>query len=208
MLNQKHKRHLRVLIKKEVQDKSMWAMTEEVMWDIRKHTVWLVQEHFVPLTADYDMTVEGWLPKTSYTKAEQDEMLDYHRENPTLHSDEKPERTEEVKAHCKAECYPEPKYPRPIKSRSMAWKIFMGPAFHAIGEQLFKTKFFIKKIPIDQRPVYLKENVTKNGTHVDSTDYSSFEAHFIALIMFCVEFVLYEWILIHHPIRVNFMKKV
>jgi hypothetical protein len=168
---------------------SQKGKTAEVLWDVRKHAIWLCQEYFQPLPADYDVSPETWLEKTTYTRSEKDKFMEIYNKRKTLKKADY-----DCKSFIKAETYPEPKYPRPIKSRSDRFKVVMGPIFQGVNEQLFSClEFFIKKIPVKDRPQTLKDCLA--GFDIfDCTDYSSYEAHFIAAVMYCIECVFYRYV--------------
>jgi len=150
------------------------------------------------------MSVESWLEKnTSYTQKEKEDLKRTHEESPRIHK-----KHTYCKCFCKAETYIEVKHARPIKSRTDRWKTEVGPAFQAVNEMLFKHRAFVKKIPLDERPAYLKKILKETGIDIDCTDFSSFEAHFIRCIMLTCEFVMFSWILHRHPIHDDFMMKI
>lgn len=162
--------------------------TLDVMWDIRKHSVSQCYE-FRRLPIDFDSTLDTWLEGTSYTTADKEKF----RKEMDDRSNLTPKDCV-CKCFIKAETYPEFKFPRPIKSRTDRYKCKVGPIFQGINDCLFEnTKYFIKKIPVNDRPKVLKE-LFGDSASIDCTDFSSFEAHFIDIMMFAIEFPLYCWI--------------
>lgn len=93
----------------------------------------------------------------------------------------------------KDEFYPEFKYPRCINARCDDYKVTVGPIFKLIEEQLFAKDWFIKKIPVSERPQYIIDKVNQHGAKIITTDYSQFEAHFTPEIMDAIEFELYRY---------------
>lgn len=163
------------------------ATTTEVLWDMRKFSVRLAQT-FQQLPHDYDCSIETWLEKTTYTQRDKEKFMREVDEQGYLR---KMDRA--CKCFVKAETYPEYKHARPIKSRTDRFKALMGPIFQGINEMLFsKMQFFIKKIPVHQRPQVMKD-LFGNSDNINCTDFSSFEAHFIDCIMFAIEFPFYYW---------------
>jgi len=162
--------------------------TMDVMWDIRKHSVSQCYE-FRRLPPDFDTSVDTWLEGTSYTQADKDKFKkELEIRSNLIKADFA------CKCFIKAETYPEFKYPRPIKSRTDRFKCRVGPIFQGINDCLFENlKYFIKKIPVADRPKVLKE-LFGDESKIDCTDFSSFEAHFIDIMMFAIEFPLYAWI--------------
>jgi hypothetical protein len=98
-----------------------------------------------------------------------------------------------VKSFVKREQYPEYKYARDINSRSDKFKVYSGPIFRAIEKSLFSMDYFIKKIPVADRPAYILELLGSGQGKFVATDYTSFEALFTEEIMRTVEMQLYEY---------------
>lgn len=177
-------------------------MTTNTLWDMRKFSVWLAQT-FEPLPHDYDLSVQTWLAKTTYTTKDKEGFIKELDEKGYL---EKVDRA--CKCFVKAETYAEFKYPRPIKSRTDRFKAYMGPAFQGINEQLFsRTEYFIKKIPVNERASFLKECLGL-AAEINCTDFSSFEAHFLDCIMYAIEFPLYFWLTKDLPIATDFREEL
>ncbi len=167
------------------------------------HTIHMVQEQFEMLPADYDFSKETWFEKTSYTEYEKESLRKEFEQNPELLS-----KDFICKCFCKQETYPEIKPARPIKSRTDRFKYEVGPEFQAINEILFKHRFFIKKIPLPDRPKYMSELLNKAGVEIDCTDFSKFESHFITIIMRLVEFVFYSYVLFNNKSHHDKMMKI
>lgn len=175
-----------------------YSETLEVLWDMRMLSVKLAQT-YSQLPADYDTSLNTWLEKTTYTNVEKQGFRNEVEIKGYL---EKQDRA--CKCFIKAETYPEYKHARPIKSRTDRFKAFMGPLFQGINEMLFaKTDTFIKKIPVNERPARLKE-LFQNFPKLICTDYSSFEAHFVNMIMFAIEFPFYIWVTWNLPVAQTF----
>jgi hypothetical protein len=162
--------------------------TTDVLWDMRKLSVKLAQT-FDQLSEDYDTSLETWLEKTTYTTKDKDK---FRRE--VDEQDFIIKRDRACKCFIKAETYTEYKHARPIKSRTDRFKAKMGPIFQGINEVLFsRTEYFIKKVPVYQRPQIIKE-LFGNSDNISCTDFSSFEAHFIDCLMFAIELPFYRWV--------------
>jgi len=136
-----------------------------------------------PLSVTEDVTFETWIENTPYTLARKDELrrifydsgLDYYM---TVE-----EKFLFVKSFVKDETYPTYKHARAINSRSDIFKCLVGPIFQKISDQLFKTPWFIKKIPINERPQYILDMLYRTGHYYFISDYTSFEAHFTREMM-------------------------
>lgn len=104
-----------------------------------------------------------------------------------------------VDSFIKTEFYPEFKFPRWINSRCDEFKVYSGPAFKAIEEQVYKDSWFIKHVAVPERPK-LVNNLRQAGLRYFATDYTSFEAHFSPEFMQVCECTLYRHCLSNHPL--------
>lgn len=155
------------------------------------------------ISSSYDTSLEAWLAKTSYTEQQKQKFREIALESYTI-----TKKDRKCKCFVKAETYPEYKFPRPIKSRTDRFKTVMGPIFQAINEQLFSmSEWFIKKTPVEQRAKKLAE-ILLPADFFDCTDYSSFEAHFIAMMIFAIEFPLYLWLIHDLPCAAEWEKEL
>lgn len=100
-----------------------------------------------------------------------------------------------VKIFVKDEFYESYKYPRGIWSRDDSFKVIAGPVFKAIEESVFKLPYFIKKIPMADRPQYLHDLIYCEGFKYVSTDYTSFERHFSSELQLDCEWIMYRHML-------------
>jgi len=140
---------------------------------------------------------EEWLenaPYPAYRKAELE--LVYKRG-----LDLKKPKTD-VKAFIKNEGYSVPKHFRGIYSRDDDYKCRVGPFMKKLGDRLFKTKWFIKKISVPDRPNAILE---KNDGYdkIFCTDFSQYEATFIRELMKINHWV-YNWCLEGHGLQKHF----
>jgi hypothetical protein len=149
---------------------------------------WL-RNNLSPLPIDTDLSVETWLKNTDYTQARKEELLALVTEiyPPDI------AKCSVVKSFVKDEYYPEYKHARAINSRSDVFKVLCGPLFKAIEKKLFALDPFIKKIPVDQRPEYIMKKVYKVGHKYFTTDYTSFESHFVKNLQEQCDFLLLDY---------------
>lgn len=77
------------------------------------------------------------------------------------------------------------KNPRAIQCPSDTLKAILLPIVHQIDECLFSCKWFVKKVPVLERPAYILEQL-KPGP-VAAGDYTSFEAHHNGLFLDIIE---------------------
>lgn len=150
-------------------------------------TLWL-RHNFKPLTVDEMYDFEGWLESTSYGEERKKQLRSCWTD-----CGGKPSRRmlSLVKSFVKDETYTEYKFPRGIYSRSDQAKCLFGPLVQSISKKLFDMHWFIKKIPVVERPEAIYEKLYKPNANYVYTDYTSFEAHFIADLMEICENKLY-----------------
>lgn len=98
-----------------------------------------------------------------------------------------------VKCFVKDETYGEFKFPRGIYSRTDHAKCLFGPLVQSVSNQLFKLNWFIKKVPVVDRPKVIYDTLYEPGAKYVFTDYTSFEAHFHALLMDACENELFKF---------------
>lgn len=139
---------------------------------------------------------EDWLESTNYNQARKDELRAAYERNrggrPSKH------RASHVDSFIKLESYPEFKEARWINSRSDDFKAYSGPFFKAIEEELYRNKWFIKHVPVPDRPA-LVNALAKSGLYYYENDYKAFESHFVQEIMESLELELYRYCLSQYP---------
>lgn len=150
---------------------------------------WLPQ-HLEPLTEDDSPDPIDWVESTNFPRWRKDELI---RAIEGLEHDGLRHKDSYVKSFIKREQYPDWKYPRPINSRSDRFKVYCGPHFRLIEKKLFALDWFIKKIPVSDRPEYIFKRVFAPDGIFIATDYTSFEALFRARLMEEVEMRLYRY---------------
>jgi len=166
------------------------------------YNLYLMQHHFTPVDSDYDDSLDAWLEKTTYTQADKERLRQTIVDDPVL-------TKKHLKCKCfvKAESYPEYKPLRPIKSRTDRFKAEVGPKFHAVNEVLFKHPEFIKKIPVNERPAYIK-NLLGWAQKFSCTDFSKYESHFVQLILNTIEIPFYDFCVHKIPTGKSFIKLI
>jgi len=147
--------------------------------------------------------VEAWLEKTNYPLWRKVELLE--KWGKMTHIRDKKNKYFECKSFMKDETYPEFKYPRAINSRSDEFKCYVGPIFKLIEEAVFRLDWFIKKIPVAERPEFIRRKLLRNGGIYKATDYTAFEANFRKKLMEVCEFELYDFMTSHLPTGKDFM---
>lgn len=159
-----------------------------------------IRKNLLPLAADCDTSVETWLEGTAYPKWRKEELLRKYYSMVTFE-----DRFLFIKSFIKDELYEEYKHARVINSRTDEYKCLVGPIFKLIEKQLFALGFFIKKIPVRDRPQYIIDNIEQDGATYMSTDFTSYEAHFMEMMDDC-ERVLYEYMVKDLPEGGHFMQ--
>jgi hypothetical protein len=170
-----------------------------------------IRKWFIPLPPDTDLTVETWLSEKTYPQSRKNELMAKWNEIGGFAGiealDAKGRRKfTKCKSFMKDEVYPEYKHPRAINSRTDEYKCAVGPTFSAIEKVVFKRPEFIKRIPVRDRPKYIMERLFVEGADYDESDYTSYEALFIAIIMEICEFQLFDYMTEHLPIREFFYR--
>lgn len=140
---------------------------------------------------------EEWIDNAPYPKYRKEELQAvYYRGLDLAHP------KTDVKAFVKNETYPVPKHFRGIYSRDDDYKCRVGPFMKKLGDRLFATKWFIKKIPVPERPSKILE---KNDGYdkIFCTDFSQYEATFVRSLMKINHWV-YNWCLEGHGMQKHF----
>lgn len=163
------------------------------------------RKHLTPLAPDSDVSVESWLDQTDYPawrkqelKAKWDEVKDIWDDPDNF----------TCKSFIKDETYGEYKHARGINSRSDEFKCAVGPIFRLIEKEVFKLDWFVKKVPVSERPAYIKKRLMRVGAKYYATDYSAFESLFTRELMEACEFELYRYMVRGLPDAVNFIALV
>jgi hypothetical protein len=164
---------------------------------------WLKQ-NMVPLAYDADLSFETWIAQTPYTEARKLELAKQFKESGMAYGLPVDSKYLRVKSFVKDEHYAEYKHARAINSRHDVFKCLVGPAFQLISDQLFSLEWFIKKIPICDRPKKIMR-LFRRGHLYFTSDYSSFEAHFTKQTMQDCEMMLVDYMLKSHSIHDWFM---
>lgn len=141
-------------------------------------------KRFLP---DENFEFSSWIEDTPYTLSRKQELREVF--NQGLFAE--PKTT--IKAFTKDENYPEYKFHRGIMSRDDDYKVRVGPFFKKFGEIIFNSPWFIKKLPIPDRPKAIADKIEKYMNKF-MTDFSSFEATFGRELM-AIERAIYEWFL-------------
>jgi len=150
-----------------------------------------------PLPATTDISFDSWVSNINHPETRKEELRTLwnglHRKLDPKHAS--------VKQFMKDESYSSFKHGRSINSRHDAFKCATGPWFSAIEKEVFKLKWFIKYIPVLDRPKALFERLYRVGATYYSSDFTSFESLFTPELMEAVEMQLYRYMTVNLPDR-------
>lgn len=152
---------------------------------------------FNPLVSVY--TVRQWLEVTTYPKHRKDELMKIAQvisgvDDPTYEqylSRFNIDKYTSCKSFIKNEIYGKFKFPRTINSRLDPFKIAMGPFVHAVSDEVYKSTYMIKNIPIRDVMKHVSK-VLGPCSRYGCSDYSSFEASIKPEMYFNTEYQLYK----------------
>jgi len=151
--------------------------------------MWLRHESTLkPLENDEIYTFDKWIETAPYSQARKVELTDMWDGCGRVATD-KQLRT--VKCFVKDESYDVYKFCRGIYSRSDYAKCLFGPLVASVSDKVFDLDWFIKKIPVVDRPAAIYNKLHKEGKHdYQFTDYTAFESHFTPELMRSCENIL------------------
>lgn len=161
-----------------------------------------IVEHDIPVVTHYSF--EEWLHATPYTQSRKEDLLNVWKRLEGGY----PTREVSRKVNCfvKTESYVgdgdeeglRQKFPRMIMSRVDEAKVTMGPAFKAIEEKIFAMPWFIKHVPVPDRPAMLSD-LYQTGCKYYESDFTAFESSFCWKVMITCEMKLYKHMLQNFP---------
>jgi hypothetical protein len=195
--------------------RKMPKVRSRVLWQFRVYIQYLLWSLFPQaIPADYDFSPKSWTAKTHYPLWRCAQLLLLVPDVPQILTSEFFRKYGACKAFIKLENYTngtvfefgDYKPPRVISSRSDHVKVGVGPAIKAIEEVVYKLPYFIKHVPIPDRPRYITEHVQTEGCRYMASDYTSFECGFTPAFMRVCEFALYKHLLRDCPHQRQSMK--
>lgn len=150
-------------------------------------------------------TFEEWLDATTYPECRKEELrraaeLDRYGRPPREYS-------RKIQSFIKAESYDEFKECRWINSRHDRFKAYSGRFFSAIEKEVFKNEWFIKHVPVAERPAKIL-SLEKAGLRYYENDYKAYECHFTKEVMRAVECQLYSYALAAYPTDAAYINSV
>jgi len=149
-------------------------------------------ETFDPILPDSPITFENWVSTINQPEWRKEELRSVYN---STYVNKKPVeilkdnvnkcniKLKEVKAFIKDEFLTEYKYPRSIFARCDAFKVIAGPLFSAIEKKVFCKPWFIKYVPVMERPAAFAECFAGLSGPASQTDFTSYEAAFDSPMM-------------------------
>lgn len=165
----------------------VWARVDAVMDWLELQTDPILPGHIM----DYD----EWEASTSYSLQRKKEIRDAMDATgwtltPTDY---------QCEGHGKKETYPVYKPARGINARKDRFKATVGPAVKTIEYETYALPYFVKHVPVKDRPAYLTEAFFGCPGPFRVTDYSSFESSFSREVMDHIECRYYRHKLKNYP---------
>jgi len=160
-----------------------------------------IEKHYQPLCASTDFSIDSWLDATHYPLYRKDQL----KKKNGMILDPHESRYLKVKSFIKDETYTDFKHARTINSRTDEFKTLIGPYIKRVEQVVMHTDEFIKFVPCSQRPKYILDRFHGKYKHYYSTDFTSFEAHFVDLIE-DTEFMLYQHMFKNIPEKEKVMR--
>lgn len=182
------------------------------LWAYRGYNQYLIRRLFPePLPENYDFSASAWVVKTHYPQWRILDLLKLVPDIPLFLNREFFRSYGICKAFIKLESYANGtvyewgcyKPPRIISSRTDHVKVAIGPLIKAIEEQVYKLPYFIKHVPVPDRPNYIRDHVETEGCRYLSSDFTSFECGFTQKFMDACEFALYRYMLSKNPVQLQ-----
>lgn len=156
------------------------------------------KDNFTPVTVTVDgrQRTREWLDQTPYSISRREELWKVaekqHFGPPSIR------QASHVDSFIKLESYPEYKEARWINSRHDSFKVYSGPFFKAIEEEVYKHPSFIKHVPIPDRPQVII-GLRRAGVRYYENDYNAYESSFKTELMKVCECRLYSYMLSRYP---------
>lgn len=157
---------------------------------LRHFTIRWCYDNLHPLT---ELTsFEEWIKHTNYSLRRKRELSDLRSQGSV-----EDVFNARVECHVKDESYEDYKFPRMISSREDKAKVWLGPIFHSIEQEVYKLPYFVKGLTEQQRIDKIIDVFGDRDVYV--TDYSAFETHFIPKLIANCEMVVYRYMLHNFP---------
>lgn len=164
-----------------------------------------IKDHLQPLSVSDDVSFDTWVEHINHPETRKEELRQLWKQ---INGKLDRRKHAKVKMFMKEESYTDFKHGRAINSRHDAYKCAVGPYFHLIEQQLFKLPWFIKYVPVTDRPRVILERLYREGGVYYSSDFTSFESLFTPELMRACEVQLYKYMTQHLQGHEDFMEWV
>jgi len=177
-------------------DGGITPVAEKLFIELARFVDMFCSRHWAPLNR-IPSTPE-WLDQLPHPKWRVDELRAINDDYGGWESGWVPTKKEKsaIDFFLKNEHYPEYKEARGINSRSDAFKVFSGPAFSAIEEQVYKLPFFVKHMTDFEKHQRI---AALPDAKCYATDFTAFESHMTPLVMAAIECRIYQYFLQNFP---------
>jgi hypothetical protein len=154
--------------------------------------LWLKKDSgLTPLSDQQVYTFEEWLERTPYSKTRKIELEQLWNDCGRVATKK---QLKTVKSFVKDETYDLYKFCRGIYSRSDHAKCLFGPYVASVGDQVFHLPWFIKTIPVVDRPEAIYQELFVEGKQdYVFTDYTAYESHFTPKLQAACENQLFKY---------------
>lgn len=164
-----------------------------------------ITENLNPLPVSEDVSFDTWVEGINHPESRKEELRKLWTQ---INGDLNRQKHSRVKMFMKEESYTDYKHGRAINSRHDAYKCATGPYFHAIEKVLFQLKYFIKYVPVVDRPKVILERLYREGAVYFASDFTAFESLFTEEVMLACEVPLYDYMTQLLPGHETFMEHV
>jgi len=156
-----------------------------IFQEFREFSGSFFRKHFTPLAPDTDIDTWNYLQNRPYSDKKKKQMWN----DWTNAMGQMSPKDYEFGVFCKDETYVKFAHSRLINAPSDIAKLYFGPVIAKIEEQAYNLPWFIKKIPVANRPEYLKQKFAKFANPIlTCSDFTSFECSFSSEIKDAIEF--------------------
>lgn len=150
-----------------------------------------IVENFDPVPCDADTSFEHWIENRLYSGARKRQLAELRKKFDISYTTLLDQHLA-IKSFQKFENYSEFKPSRTINSRDDIYKTQVGPIFSLVDHQIFARDWFIKTVPLTDRPQFLN-CLFEGERNFYVTDYTSYESLFRTLYLEHIELFSLRW---------------
>lgn len=156
------------------------------------------EKEFKPLVPGEFCTFDDWLEASNYGGKRKEQISESFVRFREKYYMTPVKSNMENGSFVKDEPYEEMKVPRWINGRVDEAKSFLGPILKPVNDAFADHPWCIKHVPVEDRARVIFDRLGGRFTKIFGTDYTSFEAHFVAWLME-IEAEFYRFMLQNHP---------